>query len=373
MKIDNITAYLVRIPLKTPFRFADSPIDHVDTVVVRISSGGVDGWGEVFAGNTPALTGEWSRGVFETINSCLLPLVRGVASISSAETLNELLLPVKGNRHAKASLDMAWWDLHSRLDNKPLHKAIGGTKDVVEVGLVFDRFDDQTQLYETLKRAEADNYRRITFKIRPGWEVPMLAWVSSEFPSFTLQADVEGALSMESNMETLSRFDDFVLQALEQPIAANDFVGHAMLGESMRAPICLDESITSLADANIAIDLHSAKVFCLKSGRVGGITEAKRIHDAALAQGIKSYSSFDIQTSIGYRFALALGSLQGCELPTDYIPLNDYLTTDIGRPITTTVITEPKPTRVVELWKEPGIGFEPDVKMIEKLAVMKSE
>ena len=407
MKIDGLSAYLIRIPLKAPYRMADVLIDHVDTVVVRLRSGDVCGWGEVFPGNTPVLTAAWSRGVFNVLVECLFPLLTDVGSVDSAERLTELFESVKGNRHAKAGIDMAWWDLQSRLHGKPLYEAIGGTRKQVEVGLTLDRFDDRDRFFEEIDRAVKEGYRRVTLKIRPGWDVQMLSWVRAEFPTLMIQADVEGALSMERHSDTIFRFDDFIIASLEQPLAASEYVGHAMLQDALRTPICLDESITTLLQAQIAIDLQSGSVFCLKAGKVGGLTEAKAIHDAAVASEVDCYSGFDIQTSIGYRFALAVGSFKGCTLPADYVRLDEFLTADPGVPLVPVLqdrqapaeteqaphvhhvydeeadeliesrsvphhgaaSLEPQTCRMIELWSEPGIGFEPDLAMIESHAI----
>ena len=80
-------------------------------------------------------------------------------------------------------------------------------------------------------------------------------------------------------MEMLYRLEDFMLAMIEQPLAADDLVGHAMVQESLRTPICLDEGIASLAQAEMAMELHSCKYVNLKPGRVGGLTPAVAIHD----------------------------------------------------------------------------------------------
>jgi len=64
---------------------------------------------------------------------------------------------------------------------------------------------------------------------------------------------------------------------IEQPLPADDLVGHAMVQELVRTPVCLDESITTPAQAAMALDLHSCRYVNLKPGRVGGLTPAAAI------------------------------------------------------------------------------------------------
>jgi L-alanine-DL-glutamate epimerase-like enolase superfamily enzyme len=62
----------------------------------------------------------------------------------------------------------------------------------------------------------------------------------------------------------------------------NDFLIPLLTKE----PICLDESIHSVEDVRKAIHLGSCKIINIKIGRVGGLTESKKIHDLCEANGI---------------------------------------------------------------------------------------
>ena len=111
----------------------------------------------------------------------------------------------------------------------------------------------------------------------------MVDFVRKEFPAQTFHIDCEGGLGLQ-HMEMLYRLDDFSLAMIEQPLPADDLVGHAMVQDSVRTPICLDEGITSVAQAEMALELHSCKYVNLKPSRVGGLTAAVAIHDVCHAQ-----------------------------------------------------------------------------------------
>lgn len=379
MKIDQIETFLARIPLKRPFIWADQPIDYVDSVFLHASGEGISGWSEVMPGNEPTLTAAWSHGVFLCLKECMLPRLGKNLSISSSNALEDKLEMIRENRHAKALLDMSFWDLKSKLDGKPLHQVIGGTKEAIELGLTFDRMENIEDLLAEIKRAVDEGYKRVTLKIRPGWDLRMLGVVRSEFPTLMLQCDVEGMLDMDKHSEILHRFDDFFPTLLEQPVSASEYVGHAMLQDSLKTAICLDESITSLHEAEIALDLRSASTICLKVGRVGGLTEAKRIHDACMAGDVSCYSGFDLLTSVGYRYLAALASLPNCTLPADSIRWDEIFEDDPGVPMETELMTSeskpdskalsPKEVRVAKFWNEPGIGFEPNRDIIDKYTI----
>ncbi len=371
MKIDRIDLYLVRFPLARPYTMADAPLDHFDTVLLRMQSGGLSGWGEVFPGNEPTLTAAWSPAVFDCVRQCLIPRLMEESTIDSAEQLVERFQEIKGNRHSKALLDLAWWDLFAKMKNEPLHTVLGsaargGEGKDIEIGLTFDRHESPNEFMDEVNRAVADGFKRITLKIRPGWDIQVLAAVRNDHPALMIQCDVEGSLDLDKHGETLYRFDDFVPALLEQPLSSDEYVGHAMLQDSLRTTIGLDESITTPHQAEIALDLRSAGTFCLKPGKVGGLLDAKKIHDMAVAGEIDCYVGADIMTSIGYRFVAALAALPGVTRPTDYVRFDEFLTEDPG----VSLKPQLKADRLVlELWDEPGIGFEPNVELIEKNAI----
>jgi len=372
MKISKIEVYLVRIPFRSPFRFADTLFSEMDAVIVRMDDQeGCSGWGEAFPGNQPLLTAAWSTGVFYALKDCILPLLGTNITINSGAHLAEQLQKIQGNRHAKGALDMAFWDLSSKRLGKPLHEAIGGKRTEIELGLVFDRYDDINPFMDDLKQAVSEGYKRISLKIRPGWDLSMLRIVRGELPMVMLQCDLEGALNMEQHTEILYRFDDFFPALLEQPLSPSEYVGHAMLQDGMRANIGLDESITTLHQAQISFDLHSANTFCLKPGKIGGLTDAMQVNDACSAADIACYSGFDCGTSIGYRFAAAMASLSKFTLPADYQHTEEILSADPGVPLASELKEDGhgKSRRVCQLWTEPGIGFEPDRELIEKHAI----
>ncbi|MDR1384501.1 MAG: hypothetical protein LBJ67_11765 [Planctomycetaceae bacterium] len=380
MRLDKIDAYVVRLPFKKELRLADMPHKYIDSVFVRLTSGEHSGWGEVMPGNEPVLTAAWSNSVFLCLKDSLIPRVGKARSIDSGQALEEAVQQIRGNRHAKGILDMAWWDLHARIQQKPLHSVLGGTRKQIALGLVFDRMDSQEEFFAELHRAENDGFRRITLKIRPGWDVNMLSAVRAEFPQMMIQCDVEGALSLSKNSDTIYRFDDFFPVVLEQPLSSKEYVGHAMLQDALRTPIGLDESVTSYHEAEIAVDLRSASVICLNAGRNGGLTTAKAIHDLCLADEIICYSGMTLLSSVGYRHVAVLASLPNCQLPVDYIRAEEVFEADPGKPLPTRVvdlfendlgyeIRGYSDVRVAELWSEPGIGFDPDMSIIEKYAV----
>ena len=376
MRIDTLEVFRLCIPWKTLRRTGGSVGNEpdtvgLDTVLVRLESGGVSGWGEAAPGNSPVTTAEWSGGVFACIAEQLGPMLIG-RTFNDGAALAEAMAPVRGNAYARAAIDLAWWDCHARRKNVPLPTLLGTVRDTVRLGAVLDQVPDPdfqraVELHtQNLEAAVGAGYSRIGLKIRPGWDVQMLSFVRREFGSLLLHADLEGALTLGYS-QILYRFDDFFLRMLEQPLSPPDFVSSAMLQENIRTKICLDESIGSKEDAEMAIDLRAGRCFNLKPGRVGGMTTALDILAVAEPQGVDCWVGGLTQTAIGSRFGLALAAKTVWDYPTDDFNGETLLETDIAPGIDRfrdeTATDAPL---CAKLWTEPGIGIEPSLDIIRR-------
>src|SRR5690606_2518533 len=93
-----------------------------------------------------------------------------------------------------------------------------------------------------------------------------------------LMADANSAYTLQ-DIDHLKQLDPLNLMMIEQPLAYDDIIDHATLQRELSTPICLDESIHSVEDARKAVEIGATKIINIKVGRVGGLTEAKKIHD----------------------------------------------------------------------------------------------
>ena len=108
--------------------------------------------------------------------------------------------------------------------------------------------------------------------------------------------------------------EDADLLMIEQPLHHEDLLRHAELQALLRTDLCLDESIRSAADAAAALDLGACRIVNIKQGRVGGVLEAKRIHDLCLERGVPVWCGGMLETGVGRALNLALAALPGFTL-----------------------------------------------------------
>ena len=112
----------------------------------------------------------------------------------------------------------------------------------------------------------------------------MVAAVRGAFPG-PLHIDCNGAYTLK-DAPLFRELDRYGLAMIEQPLAHDDLIDHAALQQQISTPLCLDESITSPDKARKAIAIGACRWINIKPARVGGLTNALRIHDLARDAGV---------------------------------------------------------------------------------------
>ena len=201
-------------------------------------------------------------------------------------------------------------------------------------------------------------------KIKPGWDVEVIRTLREKFPDVAIMADANSAYRLE-DINLLKQLDEFDLMMIEQPLASDDIIDHARLQKELNTPICLDESFHSLEDARKAVELGSTEIINIKIGRVGGLTEAKKIHDYCSQNNIPVWCGGMLESGIGRAHNIALTILSNFTLPGDTAGSNRYWEKDVILP---EVVAE---NGHIEVPKTVGIGYEVDREAIEAFTVEK--
>ncbi len=227
MRIEQIDLKMVRLPLVRPFQTSSSRKAHLDHILVRVTAGGMTGWGECASPSDPYYCPETTETCWHMLKDFLAPAVLG-RDWSTIDELVGLYRLVKGNRFAKAGLEMACWDLLARSRGVPLHALIGGTRSEIVSGVSLGIEDRVEALFDQIDRYLEEGYRRIKLKIAPGWDVDVVRRVRERYPAIALQVDANSAYTLD-DLPTLQALDDFDLLLIEQPLAHDDIIDHARL------------------------------------------------------------------------------------------------------------------------------------------------
>lgn len=327
MKIDTITIYRVALPLLYPWRTAYGESYVSETLLVKIESEGLVGWGEAAPLDSPIFGAEWTSGAYSLVRDWFAPRLLN-QEIQSGEMLQAKLAEFKDNRFAKASLDLAWWDLQAKRMGKPLWRILGGQAGHVEVGADFGIMHNVAALLHEIKGAIEAGFRRVKLKFRPGWDLEMVREVRRAFPSLAFHVDCNGAYRLKDR-KIFQDLDQFGLTMIEQPLAHDDLLEHAKLQRQISTPICLDESLVSSEKALKAIELGAARYFNIKPGRVGGLTPALEIIRIAENAGIPCWVGGMLESGIGASHCLELATLPNIRYPSDIFPSKRFFETDL--------------------------------------------
>jgi O-succinylbenzoate synthase len=360
MYIDRIDLYHVAMPLISPWRTAYGEDAVVESVLVKMSSGDLVGWGEASPLATPTYSAEWATGVFTVSRNWLAPRLVG-QRVSSGQDLQKLLGLVKGNYFAKGGLDMAWWDLYAQHKGQPLYRLLGGESPAVTVGADFGVMDSIDELLKHIGEAVAAGFKRVKLKFRPGWDLPVVRAVRKAFPDTVLHVDCNSAYRLE-DAPLFAALDEFNLAMIEQPLAHDDLLDHAVLQKQIRTPVCLDESITSVDKMRHAVDVGACKYVNVKPGRVGGLTSALAIHDLCRRHGIPCWVGGMLESAVGVAHCIALATLPNFIYPADIFASKRFYRQDLSSP--EIVLSG---TSEVSALDRPGIGTVPDQVRLARL------
>ena len=341
------------LPLLSPWRTAYGEDAAVHSVMVRFSSEGIAGWGEATPFYAPTYSPEWAGSVYEACRKFFLPRLVGEKLNSAADLLNRLAV-FKGNPFAKAAVETAWWALHSKLLGQPLWRGLGGNEPIVQCGADFGVQDSIDDLLVLIQKAMDAGYPRVKLKVRHGWDIEVLKVVRSSFPELVLHVDCNSGYDLKEDLNTLRAFDQFNLAMIEQPLSHTDLIEHAELQKQIQTPVCLDESIKTPRDFQLALKVGACRVVNVKPGRVGGLYHAIQIHDMARDAGIEAWVGGMLESGVGAGICTALGTLPGFTYPADVFPSSRFYKQDITEPC----IKQDEYCRVV-LNETPGVGFEP--------------
>ncbi|MCX6432432.1 MAG: o-succinylbenzoate synthase [Actinobacteria bacterium] len=337
MTIELIRLHRLNIPLVRPFRTSFGTEVVRDVILVEaVSSDGIHGWGECVTMSWPGYSYEYSDTAIDVITRHLLPALSEISDDNDP-------LAVRS-------------DVWLRQQSMSLAAYFGAGRSHVPSGVSvgIPTSESVVELLDEVEGYIDAGYRRIKLKIEPGWDREPVAAVRGRWPDIPLQTDANQAY-LRSDAAHLASFDEFGLLLHEQPLHEEDLYGHVLLSEACATPICLDESIHSVASADSAIHFGATSIINIKPARGGGYITAQEIHDLCLSRGIPVCAA-----------NLALAALPGFTLPGDTSASNRYYKVDVTEPFVLQDGGLSVPTG-------PGIGVDPIPEVLADLTVWSQE
>lgn len=364
LNLEKIELTEIEMPLKHRFETSFGAVTSRRVLLIKIwDKDGTTGWSECVAMETPFYNHETIDSARTVITKFIVPMLKA-KNISTVNEIPKVLSPIIGNRMAIAAVETAIWDLEAKKANVPLWTYLGGIRLEIDCGVSIGIQKSPEELVKVVTREVESGYQRIKIKIKPGHDLELVKIVRRHFPDIKLSVDANSAYNLEKDTLILQELDNYNLLMIEQPLAAGDLVDHAKLQKTLKMPICLDESITSLVDARHALELGSCRIINIKLGRVGGHSEARQIQEFANKNGIPVWCGGMLETGIGRVHNIAMSTLAGFNLPGDISASARYWEEDIIEP---EVLVSPQGT--INAPNAAGIGYQVKESLIKKLTI----
>jgi L-alanine-DL-glutamate epimerase-like enolase superfamily enzyme len=186
-----------------------------------------------------------------------------------------------------AAVDIAAWDLKAKAAKLPLHQLLGGYRDKVPVYNTDGGWLNHTidQLVAEAKEVVARGFKGVKIKVGkpdPAEDVERVAAVREAIgPHVNFMVDANERWTAAEAIKRGAMFEEFNLFWFEEPLPAEDIGGHAWVKAHLNIPIALGESLYNKNQFKDYIQSNGVSIVQPDAGRVGGITEWRKV--AAMA------------------------------------------------------------------------------------------
>lgn len=360
MNIDAIEVLKLDLPMKTTFETSFGKLSTKSTVIVKIHSEGLVGYGESASFHAPLYNPETVETCIYIIKNFIAPSILN-KRFKNIDEFKKSYSYIVGHNIAKAGVENAFWHLLSQFQNKSLKEIFGGSKKRIKAGASIGIHPTIKATLDNVGESLEMGYSRIKLKTKPGWDLKVLKAVRKEWPEIDLMVDGNSAYRLHEDLRTLLEFDKFNLMMIEQPLQEDDIIDHSTLQKIIHTPICLDESITSVDKARKAISIGACKIINIKPVRVGGASESIAIHDYCKENNVGVWCGGMLETGVGRAFNIALASKDNFIYPADMSPFDEFYSEDI-------LVASHKVSKngEVEVKENVGLGYEINDKVVEK-------
>jgi muconate cycloisomerase len=305
MRIRSLIAHIVRLPLKRPFRHASATRTESDNVIVRCElSGGATGWGEGVP--RPNVTGETPEGCLAQLAATPIAeqLAGDCTTWPEVIELCQRFQPVRDRNDPRGcygnalrcAVELSILDAFGRAFSEPVSEAanhfapaqaILGATNVVRYGAVIDSGRRGLRRKSLVRRIYGFRDCKVKVGAAGDDDVARLriirAWVG---PRMDLRLDANEAWHAAELPATLEPLLAFNISSVEQPVPHAEVQQLAELRTSLGVPVMLDESLTSMADAQAAIAAGTCDLFNIRLSKCGGFLNSLRLAAAAHAAGL---------------------------------------------------------------------------------------
>ena len=384
MRVAELTAFHVRIPLRRTVRHASHARTATDNVVVRcVLADGTEGWGE----GVPReyVTGETALSALALLHrSDLAAQLEPCGDFGSAVMMAEKirLAPVHnddrgmGGNAARCAVEIALLDAYGRHFGEPLSTATRllaadlyePRPSVQYSGAITSSAGLKLKLIAWAYRLYGFRQVKVKVGIAEQDDPARLRAIRRRMGSAVeLRVDANEAWGAEEAADRIRALEPFGIASVEQPVSHSEVGSLSAIRRQVSTPIMLDESLCSMVDAERAVAGAWCDRFNMRLSKCGGLIPTLRLAQFARRHDIRCQLGCQVgETAIlsaaGRHFATSVAGLTAVEGSFDRHLVRESL----GREDITFHRGGWAPTLT-----GPGLGITIDAEAVERVTVAK--
>jgi L-alanine-DL-glutamate epimerase-like enolase superfamily enzyme len=365
MKITQVEAIPLQIPLRTPFKTAKAEQKNALVVLTKLhTDADIVGVGE--CDPRPHITGETVDSVLAAMSGFLTPALKGM-QLSEVDDIEQICAEMDrvlvSNPSAKAGIDIAAYDALGKRKGVPAHSLLGKRRREILESCGFSDLGTREEAEQDAQRCKRLGCKNFKIKVAQNWTTDLErvdAVRSILGPEIDLIIDPNQAWSVEQSIKVLKEAKS-KLTACEQPIPWDDLLGLATIAQDVDVPIIADESVRSPYDAEVLLRLKAADMVNIKHLKSGGLRRGSEISQILKEAGVACMIGSTMETSVSSAASVHLGLACSNLKYFDVAPPTDFLIEDIAEGLQWNGL-EVKPS------DSPGLGITLKEEILSKYA-----
>lgn len=299
MRITKIKTKVLNLTLKKPLVLAFSTVESAETIIVKIETdNGLYGYGE--ASPSSLVTGETKETVLAILKKLESSLI-GENPLEIGKIHKKMNSIIGFNSSAKASIDIALYDIYAKALNVPLYVALGGYNQEVEsdrtisIGAIDEVVSD-------VKNVMAEGFTKVKLKAGLDYkhDIQSMIAVRKECgDDLIIRMDANQGWNCSDAIIAINEMSKYNLDAIEQPVKYWDIESLKKVREKINVPLMADESIHNEFDAIKLVKSDAVDVLNIKLMKSKGIYGAIKINTIAEASGLETMVGCMLESPIG--------------------------------------------------------------------------
>ena len=374
MKIESVDFFYLSMP-----EILDIGDGSQDALLVRVRAGGIEGWGECEASPLTSIASY----VCPMSHSACKPLKYSVEGMEINDVNDIALISAKVHEnsfdllqsdHTLSGIDIALWDLLGKKLDEPVYKILGYKKSYPKLPYASQLFGDTSEeTFDKATAAKTSGYKAVKFGWGPFGKSSLendIAHLSAarEGLGKDIHLMIDAGTAWNENIDSarirLSHLKKVDTYWLEEPFINLALEAYKKLSASLPAvALAAGEGCSNLVQAKAMMEYAGVTFIQIDTGRIGGITTAKKVADLAQQKKI-TYVNHTFTSQLALSASLQpFAGLENdiiCEYPVELKPL--------AADISITKIL-PDDAGYVHVPEQPGLGVSVNTAALKKYLV----